>query len=956
MTVLILLGIVLLVAIGWLKLRDRMNAIESRLQWSNKQASNALERQISELSVRVFTLEQQLAAAPKAQPKESVAPQAQPVILQHPARVPKAAPPLIRYEPAPIFSSPVVAAAPAKPSLANRLRQLAGDSEWETLLAGSVMNKIGALVLVIGIALFLGYSFKHVNPAGRAAAAALVSACILGGGIVLERRRQYQVFSRGLIGAGWAALYTTAYAMYALPAAQVISNPFAGSVLLLAVSAGMIAHSLRYRTQAVTAVAYFTAFAALAVTPSTPFAVASLIPLAASLLYFAWRFEWHSMAFFGLLATYATCISKGNSNAPLNATTTLFIAYWLLFEAFDVLRSRGGSQAAGLTWIFPMNAIAFLSLTYRVWFTHAPTGMWQIAALSALLFFSSAMLRIWFRPPSIATAATDPLDCIRKGTYQAPLTISAVLAGLAILGRTTGFWTNIGLAFEAEILYLAGVRFRSRFLRALGRSGFVASLSDVLATASRGSGTVSIAGVSLQNWTPSVIVHVFLFYLNRVVWRAATVFSFAATGLLALVIASELKPHAAAMTLFLFALLLFELALRKKLLDLRIQSYLVACTAALWELWAGGFAAHAPVSVWAFSGISAIACWLFTARMLLVPPDELRPQEIARVRDVFATSGSGFAMLSLWMLLPGPLTVVAWAALALAWIVIASLLNVNAFRWLAAGLLGMAYVRLLGVNLTAAWEYQNVAERWMIPLFVIGILYFAWHVFRRVPDQLQQSFAPVFTWFGVIPALWLLSLEVDRFYLVGAWAALALLFLIAGLRTGVGAFRWQSYTVSALSAISCLVINFAASGRVEMLPRILGASLLIALLFTAEFLLPRNAIALSAREPHARSYFSILATLLLTALLYHEVSGGLLTVAWGLEALACLGTGFPGRERILRLEGLAIFALCILKLFLYDLRNLETAYRILSFIALGVILLSISWIYTRFRVRIQRYL
>src|SRR5262249_28298515 len=101
---------------------------------------------------------------------------------------------------------------------------------------------------------------------------------------------------------------------------------------------------------------------------------------------------------------------------------------------------------------------------------------------------------------------------------------------------------------------------------------------------------------------------------------------------------------------------------------------------------------------------------------------------------------------------------------------------------------------------------------------------------------------------------------------------------------------------------------------------------------------------------------SVLATLLLTGLLYHEVSGSLLTVAWSLEGVVLMIAGFPLRDRILRLSGLALFLICILKLFLYDLRQLETGYRILSFIALGVILMAVSWIYTRFRDRIQQYL
>lgn len=977
MTIFLLFILLLLVVIGWLKLRDQMNAVDARFRWSSKQDRTTLEGQIAELAARVLKLERQLGVA--SGDSESVAPQPEAAFVQprtsqtlqpelttiaeapqtsaQPAAIgPEAVPPQLRVDSMPAFSRPVLEPAQPRPSWSDRLRRLVGDSEWEMIVAGSVMNKIGALVLVIGIALFLGYSVKRVNPAGRAATAALTSAVLLAGGVVLERRQRYRVFSRGLIGAGWAALYTTAYAMYALPAAQVISSAFAGSLLLLAVAAGMIAHSLRYRTQAVTAVAYFAAFAALAATPSTPFAVASLIPLAVSLLYFAWRFEWHAMALFGLFSTWATCISRGNSNAPLYATTSLFIIYWLLFEAFDVLRSRRGLQEVGLTWIFPVNAMAFLGLTYQAWFTHASHEMWRMAALSALLFFGSALLRIRFNRAAGEAAATDPFDCIRNGTYQAPLTVAAVLAALAILGRVTGFWTNVALAFEAEIFYLAGIRFQSGFLRALGCSGFTASLLDIGATAWSKSGTVSIFGVSLQTWTPSVIVHVFLFYLNRAVSRAATVFSFAATGLLALVITSEFTPHVAPLTLFVLALALFEIALRKRFPDLRIQSYLVAFTAMLWVLWTGGFAPHAPASVWACTGLSALACWLFTGRVFFVSHNELGAEEINRVRDLFAIAGSGFALLTSWILLPGPATAIAWTCLASAWLGIASLLNLNAFRWLAAAILGFAFVRLLGVNLSEVWPEQGVAQRLITPVFVIGALYYIWHVFRRVAEERVQSFAPVFTWLAAVAALRLLYLEVNRFYIASAWATLGVFLLISGVRMSVSAFRWQSYCVAGLAALCCMGINFTQSDSTDLFARIFGGLLLIAILFAAEFLFPRNVETFGPRERYARPFFSVLAVLLLTALLYHEVSGGLLTVAWGLEALACLGSGFPARERVLRLLGLAVFALCILKLFLYDLRNLETVYRILSFIALGLILLCVSWIYTRFRVEIRRYL
>ena len=58
----------------------------------------------------------------------------------------------------------------------------------------------------------------------------------------------------------------------------------------------------------------------------------------------------------------------------------------------------------------------------------------------------------------------------------------------------------------------------------------------------------------------------------------------------------------------------------------------------------------------------------------------------------------------------------------------------------------------------------------------------------------------------------------------------------------------------------------------------------------------------------------------------------------------------------MRLSGLVLFLLCIGKAFLYDLRQLDTFSRIVSFIVLGLLLLGASWVYTRFRERIRRLL
>jgi uncharacterized membrane protein len=98
-----------------------------------------------------------------------------------------------------------------------------------------------------------------------------------------------------------------------------------------------------------------------------------------------------------------------------------------------------------------------------------------------------------------------------------------------------------------------------------------------------------------------------------------------------------------------------------------------------------------------------------------------------------------------------------------------------------------------------------------------------------------------------------------------------------------------------------------------------------------------------------RTWTSLAGSGLLAVLLFHHVSGSLLTVAWGAEGIALLAAGFLLRDRILRISGLYVLLFCILKAFAYDLRNLETLPRIFSFIVLGLILVGVSWLYVRYR-------
>jgi hypothetical protein len=174
-----------------------------------------------------------------------------------------------------------------------------------------------------------------------------------------------------------------------------------------------------------------------------------------------------------------------------------------------------------------------------------------------------------------------------------------------------------------------------------------------------------------------------------------------------------------------------------------------------------------------------------------------------------------------------------------------------------------------------------------------------------------------------------------------ALAAEALALCFFGGRVRRNAPVWQSCALAAV-AFGLSWADFPQPGP------ILAGAAMAACFYAAQLLSPRGG--------HARLYYSLLGTCVVSALLYREVSGSGRTVAWGIEGLALLAAGFPLRDRVLRVSGLVLLLSCILKLFIYDLSYLDTLPRIFSFIVLGLILVGVSWIYTRFREYVQRFL
>jgi uncharacterized membrane protein len=1046
-------------------------------------------------------------------------------------------PPEALPQPSPIFATATA------PAWRNRLSSSMEGQEWESTLGGNWLNKLGVLVLIIGIALFLGYSFTRMGPLGRVATALAVSAGMLAGGVSLERRAQYRVFARGLIGGGWAGIYFTSYAMYAVDAAKVILSPWIASILLLAVAAGMIAHSLRYRSQAVSGLAYFVAFATLALTPVTTFSVIALLPLAASLLYLAHRFEWFKMALFGVIATYATCASRGDSGASIAAAQGIVGAYWLLFEIFVILRSsRRKPFELAEQLIFPLNTLGLFALSLPKWHSTLPHNVWMFLAACATVYVIGAILRGQRPEPRL-------FDRILNAGYEGPITLAAVFAAIAIWLRLTTVWIDFGLLLEGEILFLAGLWLGQVYLQRLGAAVFGVATAKLVANDALHGERIGRA----YEWTPVALFSAALMYINRYLSPGARYFSYGAAVPLLLVAGFESPASFVAVAWFALAVVLFEFGSYKNLIEFRFQSYGFAAFAmgallvnnleqrkewlpvglcVLLAYWltmrarklSGVEAGGIPLSLSVCAAISAAiftafivpprflgttwialaavmfelgirnlpryfrwqsypiaalgwivmmaplidnlhdpahriplglgvlltywltlrtrtltdregeivplvfslctttsaamfvaaaapsrllgAAWIALAAILLelglrgLPKffrDQSYPVALlgwghvlifgvfsankdmplewrlslgasallsyAIAARVFSTdrlyriagswAGTIFASTLLWVVLADPVVAVGWAILSLILMEAGNLHPALGVLTLQADLLAAAvFGRLFMANFVNMGSTAGISHRLLTTVPIVAAEYYAWR--RRQGTLISR----VYFYAAAILVVALMRFELGRVLTVTGWAAFALALFWLGMTRRDIDFRLQAYAIALLCFWRSWTTNFYVPDSFAGVPgRIATAAFVIAAFYLAQLLAPRESSPGDAwPDRHSRTLFSVLASALVSILIYYEVGGGVLTVAWGVQATCLLAAGFWIRDRILRLSGLLVFLVCILKLFLYDLRNLDTMNRILSFIVLGAVMVGVSWVYTRFRNQIQRYL
>lgn len=187
--------------------------------------------------------------------------------------------------------------------------------------------------------------------------------------------------------------------------------------------------------------------------------------------------------------------------------------------------------------------------------------------------------------------------------------------------------------------------------------------------------------------------------------------------------------------------------------------------------------------------------------------------------------------------------------------------------------------------------------------------------------------------------------------LADAWCAEAVLLVIAGARTKITAVRIFGYGALMLGALG-VVADFGTSASPPFANDLFVSRIILAIAFAI------TAVVLSRAEVDANErrlcavaevcavFFGVygFGAEIFAATHESQIALSIFMIA---VALVLVSVGFALKRPLARYEGLTLFAVALLKAFLVDLTAVEPIVRIVSFLAVGGVLLAVALAYQR---------
>jgi uncharacterized membrane protein len=217
-----------------------------------------------------------------------------------------------------------------------------------------------------------------------------------------------------------------------------------------------------------------------------------------------------------------------------------------------------------------------------------------------------------------------------------------------------------------------------------------------------------------------------------------------------------------------------------------------------------------------------------------------------------------------------------------------------------------------------------------------------------------------------------IPLQLRASYVTLAWAVEGAVLVWTGVIAAERRVRWAGLALLAVTAAKALGWDISQPldpFRLLLNTRMLSGASVVAALYVSAWLLWQGRDSLPEEErpaPVALVLVANLFTLIFVSLDLWDYVGQqraeaagasaqqlALSLFWSAYALAAMSAGIWRRARAVRLFALGLLITAVTKVFVFDLSSLDVPYRIVSFFVLGLILLAVALLYTRFESRLR---
>ena len=803
-------------------------------------------------------------------------------------------------------------AAPPRKSFAERLRT---TLPLEELLGMNLFAKIGIVLLVLGFALGGKLALVSMGPAARVALIYAASVALLGGGIWLERKERYRIVGRAGIGGGWATLFFTTYAMYHVPAMTVMASNTLNCVLMLGVAIAMVAHTLRYKSQVVTGLAFLLAFSTIALSQDSVYALSAGVILAAGIVAIALRMGWFELEVFGILASYANHFYwlyrlfpdgvAGHQFPQFWPSAIILIFYWAIFRVSYIVRTIRLLRDESISTIAALLNTMLLGAVMKFQSTRPELAFYGILAIGVAEFIFGQL----------------PITRRRRPAFVLLTVIGTLLIFASVPFKFSG--NNIALFWmiAAEVLLIAGIQQKEILFRRLGLiAGFVTGLLVVY----EAWGIIDFRQHSnlprIQDGILLLTCSV-LFYWNSLFIRRKWSSLFDSFGGALAMCHSYIGGATAFLGLWCiftgdwtavsWAALLLGLTLGTKYLD---DNHLLAQGALLFvAAWYTSVVVNCHLDDFYPHHIATrlitlpiLALIFYVAAWTLSAAKDLGPHP----RRLVLWAGTSLTALLAWFEVAPVWVAPVWMALAAALYLIARRIKLPDFAYQGYVLSVAVGAQLIAVNLYA----QNSLERYL-PFIGCAAAFYAISRFCTLQGApYRRPAAWMHTWAATALIAALAWNESPQLWLAAIWAVFALALAVIDRIFDVEELPYQAHVLALLAVLRAVTLNLYAQDQwrgVDL--RLLTVSIVVAVLYIlARWVrIPKS---VSARHVYTWAGSGLAAWLLWSEL--QPISVALGMAVFGL-VLFELGTWWQQKQ--IRLQAYAALTAAFARIFFVNL-------------------------------------